>query len=52
MIQFNEKTLLIKQKLFAMLLREQCNLQKWQVYCLHSISGEIQGLAEKFTIIE
>ena len=49
MIQFNEKTLLIKPKFFAILSREQYNLRKWQVYCLHLISGEIEGLAGKFT---
>ena len=50
MIQFNEKTFLKKQKLFAILSREQYSLQKWQVYCLHLIPGEVQGLAGKFTV--
>ena len=52
MIQFNEKTLLKKEKLFAILSREQYSLRKWRVYSLHLISGEIQGLAGKFTVTE
>ena len=52
MIQFNEKTLLKKQKLFAILSREQYSLRELPVYCLHLISGEIQDFAEKFTITE
>ena len=51
MIQFNEKTLLKKQKLFAILSREQSSSRKWEVFCLHSISSKIQGLVGKFTII-
>ena len=52
MIQFNEKTLLKRQKLIAVLSREQYSLRKWRVYCLHLILGEIQGLAGKFTATE
>ena len=52
MIQFNEKTLLKKQKLLAIQSREQYILQKWRVYCLHLISGKIQGLAGKSTVTE
>ena len=52
MIQFSEKTLHKKQKLFAILSREHYSLRKWRVHCLHLISGEIQGLAGKFTVIE
>ena len=52
MIQFNEKTLLKKQKLFAIQSREQYSLQKCRVYYLHLISGKIQGLAGKSTVTE
>ena len=52
MVQFNEKTLLKKQKLFAICRGEQYSLRKWQVYCLHLISGNIQDLAGKFTLTE
>ena len=52
MIQFNEKTLLKKQKLFAILSWEQYSLRKLRVYCLHLISVKIQGLAGKFTVTE
>ena len=44
-----KKILPKKQKLFAILRREQYSLQ---VYCLHLISGEIQGLARKFIVNE